>query len=100
MYIAGDINSGLVGNTFVHQCQSSYLSSLFERNSNEKLNCFFHSSISTCNINYYGSLHTFFVFSLKYFSMILNASLALLLTCSPGIDRLSIGVLTNCKMPS
>ena len=28
MYIAGDINSGLVGNTFVHQCQSSYLSSL------------------------------------------------------------------------
>ena len=28
MYIAGDVNSGLVGNTFVHQCQSSYLSSL------------------------------------------------------------------------
>ena len=30
MYIAGDINSGLAGNTFVHQCQSSYLSSFFE----------------------------------------------------------------------
>ena len=30
MYIAEDINSGLVGNTFVHQCQSSYLSSFFE----------------------------------------------------------------------
>ena len=30
MYIAGDNNSGLVGDTFVHQCQSSYLSSLFE----------------------------------------------------------------------
>ena len=30
MYIAGDINSDLVGNTFVHQFQSSYLSSLFE----------------------------------------------------------------------
>ena len=25
------IYSGLVGNTFVHQCQSSYLSSFFER---------------------------------------------------------------------
>ena len=30
MYIAGDIYSGLVGNTFVHQCHSSYLSSFFE----------------------------------------------------------------------
>ena len=31
MDIAGDINSGSVGNTFVHhQCQSSYLSSFFE----------------------------------------------------------------------
>ena len=29
--IARDIYSGLVGNTFVHQCQSSYLSSFFER---------------------------------------------------------------------
>ena len=28
MYIAGDIYSGLVGNTFVHQC--SYLSSFFK----------------------------------------------------------------------
>ena len=31
LYIAGDIDSGLVGNTFVHQCQSSYLSLFFFR---------------------------------------------------------------------
>ena len=30
IYIAGDINSCLVGNTFALQCQSSYLSSVFE----------------------------------------------------------------------
>ena len=30
MYIAGDIFSGLVGDAFVHQCQSSYFSSFFE----------------------------------------------------------------------
>ena len=27
VHIAGDINSGLVGNTFVHQCQFSYFES-------------------------------------------------------------------------
>ena len=34
LYIVGDINSGLVGNTFVHQCQSSYLSSFFRELAN------------------------------------------------------------------
>ena len=31
MYTAEDINSGLVGNTFVHQCQSSYFNVFFFR---------------------------------------------------------------------
>ena len=30
LYIAGEINSGLVGNTCVHQRQCSYLSSFLE----------------------------------------------------------------------
>ena len=42
-------------------------------------------------------LQTFFVSSFKYFLMTSIASFALLLTCSPGIERFSIDVITNLR---